>query len=65
MLTHYAISGVETIDGDVSYTWFQSMWLPIYERESEILEKIFDEAWLYIKGIRKEENLFKPEGEEE
>lgn len=61
MLTHYAISGVETIAGDVSYTWFQSMWLPVYEKESEILEKIFDEAWLYINGIRKEENLFKPE----
>ena len=59
-LTDYSISGVETVEG-ASWIYFTSPWIPIYEKDMKILDKIFDEAYLYIIGERKEENLFKQE----
>ena len=44
-----------------SWIYFTSPWIPIYEKDMKILDKIFDEAYLYIIGERKEENLFKQE----
>lgn len=59
MLTHYSIAGYEQVEENPDITWFTTMWLPIYDTEMQILNKIFDEAWLYIQGERKEEDMFK------
>lgn len=59
ILVSFRLSGVESVEEDNSPVWFDSVWITIREPEMKILNKIFDEAFLYLRGERKELDLFK------